>query len=191
VGPQQQLQGHGQLLPDGCQDHIYIYMINGLTILPHMCGSMKKVAPSVEELGFCRTKVACHYWRWSYQNEIRRIHQEDPQAHFVLVGYSVGGGVVHAMAQNLAKDGIFIDLMIYIDAHCITGDLEDRPPNVGKIVGINSTAWTLAGQCHCGEECHTVHTLFHLAAPKQQETLDILGCELLKLAAACCAAPSK
>jgi hypothetical protein len=164
-------------------------MINGLTILPHMCGSMNRMAPCVEELGFSKPKVASHYWRWSYQNDIRRIHEEDPRAHFVLVGYSIGGGVVHSMARTLEKDGIFIDLVIYIDAHSLTHSLKEKPANVGKIVSINSTAWMLAGKCHCGEECHQVKTLFHLAAPRQEKTLDVLSSELLKLAAACCGVP--
>jgi hypothetical protein len=185
VAPRPELQRHSQVLPTICREHVHIYMINGLTILPHMCGSMNRMAPCVEELGFCKPKVASHYWRWSYQDDIRRIHQEDPDARFVLVGYSVGGGVVHSMAKTLEKDGIYIDLVVYIDPHSLTHDISTRPANVGKIVSINSTAWMLAGKCHCGEECHKVNTLFHLATPRQQKTLDVLSDELLKLADAC------
>jgi hypothetical protein len=164
-------------------------MVNGLTIVPHIYGSMNGVGPYVEELGFCAPKVACHYWRWSFQNDIRRIHEQDPEAHFVLVGYSIGGSVVHSMARSLEKDGIFIDLLVYIDAHTFVNDLDKRPANVGKIVSINSCAWVLRGKCHACDECHSVDTKFHLAAVQQEKTLVTLAQELTELATAVCGAP--
>jgi hypothetical protein len=183
--PPPELQARCQAVPACCREHFHIYMINGLTILPHVFGSMNGLAPYVEELGFCKPKVASHYWRWAFQNDIRRIHQADPAARFVLVGYSIGGSVVYSMAQTLAKDGIFIDLIIYIDAHSFVHNFNPRPANVGKIVGINSASWVLAGKCHDGEECHCVDTVFHLAAPRQETTLLVLARELTELAASC------
>jgi hypothetical protein len=142
--------------------------------------------PYVEELGFCKPKVASHYWRWSYQNDIRCIHRRDPEARFVLVGYSIGGSVVLSMARALEKDSIFIDLLVYIDAHSFIHSFKTRPANVGKIVSINSTGWFLPGKCHPGEECHSVDTFFHLAIPHQEKTLHTLARELTELATTCC-----
>jgi hypothetical protein len=143
------------------------------------------LSPFIEKLGFRKPSVGSHYWRWTFQNDIRRIQREDPEARFVLVGFSVGGGVVHSIAQTLEKDGIFIDLVVYIDAHSFLHCLEKRPRNVGKVVNINSSSWLLAGRCHPGEECHHVDTFFHLAAPRQQKTLDTLCRELVELTARC------
>jgi hypothetical protein len=176
------------VLPAGCRERIHIYMINGLSLLPCLGGSMTRLAPCIEALGFCKPKVASHYSRWAFQNDIRRVHREDPRAHFVLVGYSMGGGVVHAIAQALEKDGIFIDLMVYIDAHGFFQDLNRRPSNVGKIVSMNCSSWLLAGKGRPGEECHHIDTCFHLAAPRQKETLQILAGELFGVAA-CCGGP--
>jgi hypothetical protein len=158
----------------GCE-HVYIYMINGLTVLPYMAGSMDRVKPFVEELGFCNVKVATHYWRWSFERDIRRVRAQDPDARFVLVGYSIGGSVVCSMAHALEQDGIFIDLIVYIDAHSFVNDFTKRPTNVGKIVAINSNAWVLRGTCRPGQECYTVDTRFHLATPRRDETLQILA----------------
>jgi pimeloyl-ACP methyl ester carboxylesterase len=158
-------------------------MINGLTILPHVFGSMNRVAPFVEKLGFPRPKVASHYWRWSFQSDIRQIHQADPDARFVLVGYSIGASVACSMAETLGRDGIFIDLLVYIDAHSFIHDFTKRPPNVGRIVSINSSAPFFSGKCRAGEECYQVDTMLHLATPRQETTLHILAHELTELAA--------
>lgn len=184
ASPPSDLRARCEALPAGCRERLHVYMINGLTILPHMAGSMNAMAPYVEDLGFCRPKVACHFWRWSYQNDIRRIHCTDPEARFVLVGYSMGASVVYSMAQALEKDGVFIDLIILIDGHTFVHDFKETPSNVGRVVSINSTAWALTGKCRPGQTCYTVETFFHLAAPRQPEALRVLGMELIETAAA-------
>jgi hypothetical protein len=186
---------HAQVLQQPCAplpcgaDHVYVYMVNGLTILPHVFGSMNGVGPHVEEDGFRKPRVASHYWRKAFLKEIRRVRCEDPQARFVLVGYSIGGSVVYGMAQDLQADGIFIDLMIYIDAHSFIHDLGCHPQNVGKVVSINSSSLFLPGKCHPGEECYHVDTPRHLAIPHKDETLAIMTEALRQVRAAACAPP--
>jgi len=184
ASPPSDLRERCEALPAGCRERLHIYMINGFTILPHMCGSMNAMAPYVEDLGFGKPKIACHYWRWSYQNDIRRIHSMDPQARFVLVGYSMGASVVYSMAQSLEKDGVFIDLIVLIDGHSLIHDFKETPSNVGRVVSINATAWALAGKCRPGQTCYTVDSFFHLAAPRRPEALRFLGMELIETAAA-------
>jgi hypothetical protein len=183
--PPAELSEPCQALPACCRERVHIFMVNGLTILPHVCGSMNGVAGYVEQLGFCEPRVASHYWRWCFQNEIRKIHQEDPEARIVLVGYSIGGSVVYSMAETLEKDGIFIDLIVYLDAHSFIHDLNHRPGNVGKVVSINSSSLWLPGKCHVGEDCHHVDTFWHLALPRKDETLQTLGQALSDLAHDC------
>ncbi len=184
--PTPEQSGPCQALPECCRERVHIFMINGLTILPHVCGSMNGVADYVEQMGFCKPRVACHYWRWCFQNEIRKIHAEDPDARFVLVGYSIGGSVVYSMAQTLEADGIFIDEIIYIDAHSFIHDFNHRPANVGKVASLNSTGWFLPGKCHAGEDCVTINTVFHLAIPRKDETLQALARELNDVALGAC-----
>ena len=171
-------------LPAACRERVHVYMINGLTFLPHMVGSMNSVAPYIEDLGFSKTKVGTHYSRWSFQDEIRRIHAQDPGAHFVLIGYSIGGGVVHAMAESLRADGISIDLMVLIDGHSFRHRLSETPANVERVVAINSASPWLAGQSFASQASYSVNAFFHLAAPRREETLRILGNELIHTAAA-------
>ncbi len=165
------------------RDHVHIFMVNGLTFFPHVLGSMNGVAPYLEQFGFQPPRVASHYWRWQFQDEIRKIHRDDPDASFVLVGYSIGAGVVHAMAEALAADGIAIDLMVYIDGHSFGPGFDRRPANVRRVVSINSAALALGGRAHAGEEAHRVNTPSHLAAPHLEETLNVLSEALNDLAA--------
>ena len=102
--------------------------------------------------------------------------------------YSIGGSVVYSMAQALARDGIFIDLIFYIDPHTFVHNFNERPPNVGRIVAVNSMAWVLPGKYYSGDATHTVDTRFHLAAVRQWKTLAVLAYELTALATAVTAA---
>jgi hypothetical protein len=181
--PAPELAGPCQALPPECRGRVHVFMVNGLTILPHLCGSMNGVGRYVEELGFCKPPLATHYGRWCLQKKIRRLHQEDPGARFVLVGYCIGASVVYAMAETLQADGIFIDRLIYIDAHSFVHDLSKHPWNVGKIVSISSSNWFLSGKCQAGQQCHRVDTFWHLGVPRSTETLEVLARELTEVAA--------
>lgn len=173
-----------QEAPDCCA-RIHIFMVNGLTILPHIYGSMNGVGKYVEQLGFPQPRIACHYWKWCFEDEIRRIHQEDPAARFVLVGYSIGGGVVYSIAQTLEPEGIFFDLIVYIDPHSFIHCLDEQPKNVGKVVNVYSAGPILGCSDLAASENYYVPCVWHLGAPRQEATLDVLARELGLLATAC------
>jgi pimeloyl-ACP methyl ester carboxylesterase len=157
-------------------------MVNGITILPHIYGSLNGISDYIEELGLKRPRVATHYWRWCFQKEMRRIYQRDPEARFVLIGYSMGGGVVQEIARTMAAEGIPIALVVFIDAHGICSDLDHRPGNVVRTVNINSQSPILHGRVLADAENYQVNTFRHLAAPKNVECLETLARELIGVA---------
>src|SRR5262249_36764781 len=115
---------------------------------------------------------------------IRRVHQQDPGAHFVLVGYSMGGGVVHAMAQNLAADGVRIDLVFYIDPQSVTEDLTAHPRTTHRVVNVTSDGPLLRGLPLDGACTERVSGVWHLGVPRDARTLEFLARELAAVAAA-------
>jgi hypothetical protein len=163
---------------------VYIFAINGLTVLPHMCGSLNRLGEPIQGQGFRKPRVGSHYWRWRFQTEIRRIHRHDPQARFVLIGYSIGGGVVRSMARALEADGIPIALVLYVDAHSVVNDLHERPANVCRVVNILSTSVCLRGRVLAGAaENYQVPGTWHLGVPRHDATLGLLARELARVAA--------
>jgi hypothetical protein len=159
-------------------------MINGLTIVPHIYGSLNGIGDSFRELGFEDPRTATHYYRWSFQNKIRCIHREDPQARIVLIGYSIGASVVHSMARALEKEGIPIALLVYLDAHTFVNNFHRRPSNVCRVICITSSGLLLKGATVAEADCiQQVAGAHHLNVPKKMATWHTLVRELDAVAA--------
>src|SRR5262249_20248294 len=75
-------------IPHCCKDHVYVFLINGLD--PFECGNLRGVQDYLHSLGFNRTYYAQLYHGLFIKSEVRRLHEEDPEAHFVIVGFSFG-----------------------------------------------------------------------------------------------------
>ena len=170
-------------LPQCQRDHVYIFMVNGFTVLPHIYGSLNGMSDFIEDLGLKRPRVATHYWRWRFQDEIRAIYQRDPEARIVLIGYSMGGGVVQEIARTMCAEGVPIALVIFIDPHGICSDFDHRPGNVVRSVNILSRSPILGGRALGEAENHEVDTFWHLAAPKNRTCVETLARELVGVAA--------
>lgn len=173
-----------EAVPECNREHVYVYMVNGLTVLPHIYGSMNQAGPTLTQHGYCHNQTATHYYRWSFQDNIRCVHRCDPQARIVLIGYSIGAGVVHSIAHTLDKEGIPVALMVYLDGHTFVNNFHQRPCNVERIVCITSSAHFLRGcavpEADCLEE---IADSRHLSVPKKDATLQILLRELDAVAA--------
>src|SRR5262249_35646320 len=70
---------------------------------------------------------------------IHRIHQEDPQARFVLIGFSFGANMVCSLANSMNKDGIPLDLLVYLGGNTLHNNEHDQPPNTKRILNILAT----------------------------------------------------
>src|SRR5438128_2674390 len=82
--------------PACCRDHVYIFLVNGLD--PINFGRLLGLRDYVRKLGFRQTYYGQMFHAAYFKKEIRRIHQEDPEAHFVFIGFSAGMNVAHFMA---------------------------------------------------------------------------------------------
>jgi hypothetical protein len=176
--------GCAECVPDCNKDHVYVYLVNGCTVLPHIYGSMTPAGPTLTEHGYIHNQTATHYFRWSFQEKIRRVHCCDPQARIVLVGFSMGSSVVHSMANTLEKEGISIALMVYLDGHTLVNDFHQRPCNVERIVCITSSAYLLRGHKVLeADYLEEIEDSRHLTVPKMEATLQLLLRELDAVAA--------
>jgi hypothetical protein len=170
---------------DQCRrQHVYVFMINGLTIVPHIYGSLDGYGEALPALGYTHLSVGTHYDRWKYLNQIRCIYQSDPQARIVLIGYSIGGSVVHSVARTLEKEGIPIALLVYLDAHTFVNNFHHRPGNVCRAICITSSGLVLKGRTvYEADAVYHVEGAWHLGVPKTEAVRLTLACELDAVAA--------
>jgi len=166
-------------LPKCCRNHVYMVLVNGLD--PLHCGNLPGVRDYLQGLGFRTYYGEVYHGDW-LKRELRKVHQEDPQARFVLVGYSAGGNVVHGLAQDTQADGIFIDTVVYLDAPWVYNSLPKRPANVGRVVSIYTSSSLLGGHALEGADNYQLTNTKHLAAPTHELTLELLAGVLAEVA---------
>ncbi len=149
--------------------HVYIFFVQGHD--PVDCVGLEDLKEAAHCLGFDKAWFAPCWYEAKFKKEIARIHHDDPQAHFVLVGYGHGVHTAADLAETVAAQGVNIDLML-----CI-GKLVEHPNGVLRKVAV------LAGCPH--EECPDVYyvdTHTH-KLPGHPQTAEVLAHELLCIAA--------
>jgi pimeloyl-ACP methyl ester carboxylesterase len=164
------------VLPRCCQDHVYVFFIHGLDPLDY--ANLSGMRQYVHDLGYCQTYYGQVYHGPTFLKEIRRIRHEDPEAHFVLIGFSAGANVVRSMANQLGEEGTQVDLLVYMGGNTLEDVPENRPANVCKVVHILGSGYIWRGHQLTGAENIKYPDKWHFDSPTHPETLRKLGDEL-------------
>jgi hypothetical protein len=169
-----------QELPRGCREHIYVFMIHGMD--PFDYANLNGVNNYIHKLGFYQTYYGQLYHTPKFLKEIRRIHQQDPEAHFVLIGFSFGANMVRALAQSVKGDGIAIDLLFYLGGNTLENTPQDQPENALHIVNILAHGYIWNGAQMDGAENLSEEDVWHFGSPTHPRTLQVLTRELASIA---------
>lgn len=167
-------------LPAPCRNHVYVFFIHGLDPLDY--ANLSGVRDYVQSLGFIKTYYGQLYHTAYFRKEICRIHQEDPEARFVLIGFSFGANMVRDVAQAVRDDDVFIDLLVYLGGNTLDNSPVDRPENCGHIVNILATGCVWNGAQLDGATNLYYDGVWHFGSPSHLKTLQILADELAAVA---------
>jgi hypothetical protein len=168
-------------LPDCCRNHVYVFLLDGMD--PFDWANLRGVRDYVQSLGYVKTYYGQLYHASSFEKEIRRLHREDPDARFVLIGFSFGANVVCHLTQATKDDDVHIDLLVYLGGNTLKNRPEDRPENVCKLVNILATGCIWNGDTFDGAENVQYSDRWHFGSPSHPYTLDVLSRELALVAA--------
>lgn len=173
-------------LAEADRDHVYVLLVNGLD--PLRIGNLTGMGDYIRGLGFRHTFYGELWDSPRLAREIRRIRLQDADARIALIGYSFGTNAAHRMADALGRDGVRIDLLIYLAGDTLRNVSDMTPENVGRVINIR--AWGMvfmAGGLIRGTDLdradnYYLRGVLHLAAPSQPFVLDLLSRELTALA---------
>jgi hypothetical protein len=168
-------------LPKPCREHVHIFLLSGLDALN--CGNLSGVRDYLNCLGFLNTYHGQLYHAPWFDHEIRRLHEKDADARFVLIGYGLGCPMVRAMARAVHSDGITIDLLVLLDGDGHTLELGEAPPNVGRVLNLQAVWLTGKGHALDGAENCDLPGVGHFGLPTHPQTLQLLALELGAVAA--------
>jgi hypothetical protein len=169
-------------LPRCCKEHVYIFQVHGLD--PFDYANLQGLNQHLHELGFRKTYHGQLYHTSYFDKELHRIHQQDPDARFVLIGFSFGANMVRSIAQSARADGIPIELLVYLGGNTLKDIPHDRPENCAKIVNILAQGWIWNGARLEGAENVNLPDVYHFGSPTHRYTLQMLTRELAVVAAA-------
>jgi hypothetical protein len=171
-----------QSVPYCSREHVYVFFVHGMD--PCNYANLSGLRDYVQALGFPKTYYGQLYHKWSFDKEIRKVREHDPEARFVLVGYSFGANMVRDIAQAAAKDGIGIDLLFYIGGNTLRNKPEDQPENAIRIVHILSQGWDWMGEPLDRAENINIAKVYHFGSPTDPQTCRALARNLAEVAAA-------
>jgi hypothetical protein len=133
---------------------VYVFLLGGCD--PLDLAGLSDLRDDLFKLGFPRTYCGQVYHAFQFGREIRRVHHEDPDARFVLVGHGLGCRAVVALAESAQREDIAIDLVACLD---------------GK-----------AQEAQCQHDSDHACEVWHHGSPGDAATLHLLSQQLVQVA---------
>jgi hypothetical protein len=167
-------------VPAACKNRVHLFFIGGID--PLDLGNLDGLCNYAHALGFIKTHVGAPYHAFYFEKEILRIHKADPDARFVLLGFSWGAGLARDVAAGVGARGVPTDLLVYIDGVTLAQKPLDRPATALHVVNLLSCGRDPAG--HKVEHATNVQydDAGHFGAPTHPQTRKMLANELAVVA---------
>jgi hypothetical protein len=166
-------------VPCGCRNHVFVFFVQGTD--PLDTADLAGVRDYVQSLGFIKTYFGQVYHSSWFADEVRRLCKDDPLARFVVVGYDLGARQARELAQAVKKEGVPLDLLVYLSARGLGDGPENCPENVGRIVSIRGKEFWPAPVLD-GAENLVLPDADHFDTPTHAHTLEVLAEELTAVA---------
>jgi hypothetical protein len=179
--PSKEFLAQSACVPQEARNHVHIFFIHGMD--PFDWANLSGVCEYVHSLGYIKTHYGQLYHVWQFKEDLRRVHHEDPDARFVLIGFSFGANMVRNVAHDANAEHIPIDLLIYLGGNTLKDCPEDKPDNALHIVNILATGCIWNGDHLEGADNLNYGDVWHFGSPSHPKTLEVLAEELVKVAA--------
>lgn len=144
---------------------VYLVMVNGLT--PACPAGLDGLRRQLADRGF--TKVysgeLCHVW-WLWQ-EVKRLHEEEPSARFVVLGYDFGCGPAASLVQDAIEKQMPVDGLVLLNPVGASADCGCRVPTIVIRSGTEAPPLPQA-------ECVCVPESSHFTLPSKPQTVEVV-----------------
>ncbi len=103
--PPQEQVALGEKIPSPCRSHVHIFLLHGLD--PLDLANLSGLTEYLQQEGYLKTHYGQCYHLWAFKKEMRRLHKEDPQTRFVVIGFSLGATAARQLvaAVNVVAAG--------------------------------------------------------------------------------------
>ncbi len=179
--PSKEQMALGETVPEPSRNRVHVFLVHGMD--PFDLANMNGLTEYIQKLGYLKTHYGQLFHVWEFKNEMRRIHKSDPQARFVLIGFSFGANLVRSVANAVKDDGIAVDLLVYLGGNTLENKPETQPDNVLHIVNILAVGCIWNGAQLDRADNVQYDNVLHFGSPTHPRTREMLARELSAVAA--------
>jgi hypothetical protein len=171
----------GEMIPLPCRSRVHIFLIHGMDPLDF--ANLSGMTEYIHQLGYSKTYYGQLYHLWEFKNDIIRIHERDPQARFVVIGFSFGANVSRELVNAVKDKNIVIDLLIYLGGNTLENTPRTQPENVLRIANILATGCIWNGTKLDRAKNINYKDVYHFGSPTHRDTCALLAKQLAVVAA--------
>jgi hypothetical protein len=143
-------------VPCQCRGKVYVFLISGFDPLDiDRVGDFRK---ALVRSGFTKVYDGQFYHDRFFAQEMRRLASEEPDARFVVVGFSLGADVAVSLADYVGKQGIPIALLASVDPYWWSSAPSKTPPNVQQVMNIHGERLFMPQTASAGAEIQIPET---------------------------------
>jgi hypothetical protein len=117
-------------VPCPCRNNVYVFLMSGFD--PFDLDHVATCRSTLIAAGFNKVYNGQFYHEEFFAREMQRIAAEDPQAQFVVVGFSLGVETAASLAETVGKQGVPVALLGSVDPHWWSSP--SRSANVQQVV---------------------------------------------------------
>jgi pimeloyl-ACP methyl ester carboxylesterase len=174
VPPKEQV-AQSETIPAPCRNHVHIFLLHGLD--PLDLANLSGLTTYIQQLGYSKTYYGQVYHLWEFKNTMRRIHKQEPQARFVLIGFSLGAIMARELANADKADGIGIDLLVYLGGFTLANSPRTQPENVARLASILTEGCIRDARIDRADNIR-YSDVWHFGTPTHSRTRELLSREL-------------
>ena len=171
----------GENIPAPRRGHVHVFLLQGLD--PLDLANMNGLTEYIQQLGYTKTHYGQFFHQWSFRKQMRNIHKEDPEARFVVVGFSLGSFMACDLVNAVKKDGLPVDALIYVGGFILDNTPKTQPENAGYIANILTAGYLIKGPQMDRAENLRYTNVWHFGLPTHPQTRELLARELAVVAA--------
>lgn len=174
-----------QSMPRCQQARVHVFILHGTD--PLDCANLAGLRCHLVSLGYHNTSLGQFFHAGVFRERICDIHHLDPQARFVVLGFSAGANTARAMVNRLQdEDGIAVDLLVYMGGNTLKDEAapgrQTRPESAAKVVNILASGHIWHGCVLHDAENIQYLDVGHFGSPCHPQTIALLERELRAVA---------
>jgi hypothetical protein len=171
----------GESIPAPSRSHVHVFLLQGLD--PLDLANMNGLTEYIHQLGYTKTHYGQFFHEWSFKKKMCNIHKEDPQARFVVIGFSLGSYMACELVNAAKKDDLPVDALIYLGGFILDNTPKTQPDNAGYIANILSSGLLIKGPQMDRAENLRYTNVWHFGLPTHPQTRELLARQLAVVAA--------